>query len=466
MLFTILNSLKVVFVLLETPIVHEDDHSMSDAKETKLLIQGQYPLSGRVRVSGAKNSVLKLMAAALISEEATTIRNVPALSDVTVMAKVLRSLGREVELNGSVCYLHAGAVRNTEAPYALVSKMRASFNVLGALIGRYRTAQVPLPGGCSIGKRGVDIHIKGLQALGVDIHVEHGVVSADASRLKGAYFSLDMPSVGATENLLLACVLAPGQSVLSNVAQEPEIEDLAHFLNAMGCRIDGAGTSTLTIEGVDPQYLKPVDYAVMSDRIECASFVACVLSAGGDVYVDEAPIRQMTAVLAKFKEMGGHLDYIDEKTLRVSRDLGQRLQATDVVTNFYPGFPTDLQSPMMALMSQAQGVSMMSETIYENRFKHVGELNRMGANIQVKGDVAIVSGVPQLSGASVKSHDLRAGMAMVIAALGAEGHSSIYNLKHLDRGYECLHEKLVGLGCRIKRVPLDETEAEQLLDAL
>ncbi len=451
---------------VQASVVNEVEPYMTDIRETKLVIHGQHPLEGRISVSGAKNSVLKLMAAALISEQETVIRNVPALTDVSVMAKVLKSLGREVELNGSSCRLQAGSIQNTEAPYAFVSKMRASFNVLGALIGRYRNAKVPLPGGCSIGKRGVDIHIKGLEALGVDIHVEHGIVYANAPNLKAGHFTLDMPSVGATENLLLASVLAPGTTVLSNVAQEPEIQDLAQFLNAMGCRIAGAGTSELTIEGVKSETLNAVDYSVMSDRIECASFIACVLSAGGDVLVEKASPRAMTSVLAKFKEMGADLDLVDEYSIRVRHPQGKRLKACDVVTNFYPGFPTDLQSPFMALMAQADGISMMSETIYENRFQHVGELNRMGANIQVKGDVAIVNGVACLSGASVKSHDLRAGMAMVIAALGAEGYSSIYNLKHLDRGYECLHEKLTGIGAHINRVPLNATEAEQLLDTL
>ncbi len=455
-------------MLVESPIntSQEKECLMLDMKEAKLVIHGQHPLEGRIRVSGAKNSVLKLMAAALISEEETIIRNVPALTDVSVMAKVLNSLGRQVEITGDQCVIHAGGITQTEAPYTLVSQMRASFNVLGALVGRYRTAKVPLPGGCSIGKRGVDIHIKGLQALGVDIHVEHGIVYAEAPNLKGGHFTLDMPSVGATENLLLASVLASGTTILSNVAQEPEIQDLVGFLNVMGCKIDGAGSSELVIEGVSPSELNAVDYTVMPDRIECASFMACVLSAGGDVLVEQARPRHMTAVLTKFREMGAYVEVVGDSALRVIRKPSQRLKATDVMTNFYPGFPTDLQSPMMALMAQADGVSMMSETIYENRFKHVGELNRMGANIQVKGDVAIVNGVLQLSGASVKSHDLRAGMAMVIAGLGAEGYSSIYNLRHLDRGYECLHEKLLAIGAHIKRVPLSETEAEQLLDTL
>jgi len=440
--------------------------SMTEIDEMKLVVEGQSPLEGRIRVSGAKNSVLKLMAAALISEKQTTITSVPALTDVTVMAKVLQSLGRKVTVDKDHWTLHEGSITNNEPPYQLVSKMRASFNVLGALIGRYREAQVPLPGGCSIGKRGVDIHIKGLQALGVDIHVEHGIVYAKAPHLKGTFFTLDMPSVGATENLLLASVLADGTTVLSNVAQEPEIQDLVGFLNAMGCRISGAGTSELSIEGVTPKALRSLEYAVMPDRIECASFIACVLSAGGDVLVENARYQHIGAVMNKFRDMGAIIETAGDTVLRVIKDPKTRLTATDVVTNFYPGFPTDLQSPIMALASIAEGVSMVSETIYENRFKHVGELNRMGANILVKGDIAVVTGVPALSGASVKCHDLRAGMAMVIASLGAEGYSSIYNLKHLDRGYEHLHDKLTNIGARIKRLPLDEAEAEQLTDTL
>jgi UDP-N-acetylglucosamine 1-carboxyvinyltransferase len=439
---------------------------LTETQQTKLVVHGGNSLEGRIRVSGAKNSVLKLMAASLISEHETIIRHVPALSDVSVMAKVLRSLGREVEVSEDVWVMKAGSVTSTEAPYQLVSKMRASFNVLGALIARYRQAKVPLPGGCSIGKRGVDIHIKGLEALGVEIKMEHGIVNADARNLKGATFSLDMPSVGATENILLASVLAPGTSVLSNVAQEPEIQDLIGFLNAMGCKITGAGTSELVIEGVEPEALRAVDYTVMPDRIECASFIACTLAAGGDVLVENTRQRHLASVITKFRQMGATIEDAGDTALRVTRNMNKPLEGVDVITNFYPGFPTDLQSPLMALLSSAQGVSMVSETIYENRFKHVGELNRMGANIQVKNDIAIVTGVERLSGASVKCHDLRAGMAMVIASLGAQGYSSIYELQHLDRGYEFLHEKLSNIGAHIKRLPLEPFEEEQLTDTL
>jgi UDP-N-acetylglucosamine 1-carboxyvinyltransferase len=438
----------------------------NSAPEDKLTITGQHPLQGEVTISGAKNSVLKLMAAALLSEEAMVLRNVPQLADVEVMAQVLEALGRKVSWHtlptpqqaGVLC-IAAGHVATCEAPYPLVSKMRASFNVLGALLGRYGQARVPFPGGCSIGKRGVDQHIKGLQLLGAQLAMEHGIVDAKALHLKGARITLDMPSVGATENILLASVLAEGTTVLSNAAQEPEIVDLANCLNQMGACISGAGTHEVVIEGVGRRALKGVDYTVMPDRIEAATYMAAVAAAGGQAVLHNVCLAHMAAVVAKLEDMGVVITPLNERSVTVSRDEALRLKPTSLLTTYYPGFPTDMQAPLMSLMAVADGVSMVNETIYENRFKHVGELNRMGANIQAQNEMAVVTGVPQLSGAEVQAHDLRAGAAMVVAALGAEGTSAIYNLHHLDRGYAHLECKLQALGALVERSPLNEVEA-------
>jgi UDP-N-acetylglucosamine 1-carboxyvinyltransferase len=426
----------------------------------KLVIQGKRPLVGSVTISGAKNSVLKLMAAALLTEQQVTLTNVPNLTDVQVMASLLEKLGRTVQFDtaNSTLTIMAGQATCLAAPYELVSKMRASFNVLGALLGRYGQAKVPLPGGCSIGKRGVDQHIKGLLALGATLDMEHGFVTATAIRLKGAKIVLDMPSVGATENILLAAVHAEGASIVSNVAQEPEIVDLVTCLNAMGADITGAGTGTLIINGVTPGQLHGITYEVMPDRIEAGTFIAAVAGAGGDVTLNKVRPDHLDAVLDKVQSMGVTLDLLSPTTLRVVRDAETTLKATSIHTTFYPGFPTDMQAPLMTLLTVAEGTSMVAETVYENRFRHVSELRRMGATIELKNDVAVVTGVLQLSGAQVKAHDLRAGAAMVVAGLMAEGETQLFNLSHLDRGYENLCQKLQALGAGIDRIPLAEDE--------
>jgi UDP-N-acetylglucosamine 1-carboxyvinyltransferase len=432
----------------------------------KYSIQGGHRLEGTVRVSGAKNSVLKLMAAALLTDDEVVLTNVPALTDVTVMAEVLAALGRRVSHGVGTLTIHAGECSSTEAPYELVSKMRASFNVLGALLGRYGQASVPLPGGCSIGKRGVDQHIKGLEALGAVLEMEHGTIHAKAPRLQGCHISLDMPSVGATENILLASTLATGTTTLSNAAQEPEIADLCHFLNAMGAMIQGMGTSQLVITGVGKHQLHGTSYSVLPDRIEAATFMLAATATAGDVVIEAMNLQDIAMPADKLAAMGATITSLGGNRVRVHRDPQQRLKATSFVTSFYPSFPTDLQSPFMSLLTVAEGVSMISETIYENRFKHVGELNRMGANVQVQNDIAVVTGVERLSGASVKAYDLRAGAAMVLAALMAEGESQVFNLNHIDRGYEAFHTKLANLGASIIRMPLTEKEQAQVLGVL
>ena len=347
--------------------------------------------------------------------------------------------------------------------------MRASFNVLGALLGRFGEAKVSLPGGCSIGKRGVDLHIKGLEALGAQVELNHGYVEAKATKLVGTEIVLDMPSVGATENIMLAAVFAEGQTTLSNPAQEPEIIDLANFLNTLGADIHGAGTNELVINGVKRSAMRGADYTVMPDRIEAATYLMAVVGAGGQLNIENCIPAHLQAITHKLAEMGVVVDLPDPNCLRVSRpDTHKRLLSTNIITLPYPGFPTDLQAPMMSLLAVAEGTSILTESIYENRFKHIGELKRMGAQIQVESNAAIITGVPSLNGAPVKASDLRAGAALVIAGLMAQGTTEIHDLYHLDRGYEALESKFSQLGAHIKRVPEDlpMSTADPSLDVL
>ncbi len=424
--------------------------------QDKLVIQGCQSLKGTVTISGAKNSVLKLMGAALLTEHPVELRNVPQLSDVRVMTEVLRHLGAKVTHQGDVMVIEAKDVTNTEASYELVSKMRASFIVLGALLGRFHEARVSLPGGCSIGKRGVDLHIKGLQALGAQIVINQGYVEATASRLEGREILLDTPSVGATENIMLAAVLAEGATIISNAAQEPEIADLANFLNTMGADVSGAGTTEIIINGVPKSSLTGTSYNVVPDRIEAATYMIAAAGTQGNVVLENVIPGHLNSVIRKLEDVGAQVITEGPNTLRV---IGTgKMEAQNIVTQPYPGFPTDLQAPFMSLLTIAEGVSIITETLYENRFKQVGELNRMGANIQCQNEIAVVTGVPHLTGAQVKASDLRAGAALVIAGLQAQGTTEITDLQHIDRGYEALVEKLTGLGAQIQRVPVDESE--------
>lgn len=422
----------------------------------KLVIQGGRPLEGKVRISGAKNSVLKLIAGALLTAEPVTLSNVPDISDVEVMLEVIRAVGADFARNGDRLVIHTPEIKNYEAPYELVQKMRASFNVLGALLGRHGRARVSLPGGCSIGKRNVDLHVKGLRALGATVDIEHGYVNAWADELVGTEILLDTPSVGATENIMLASVLAKGSTIINNAAQEPEIVDLANFLNALGGDISGAGTNEIIINGVQPENLRgTAAYAVVPDRIEAATYLIAVAGTGGEVEIQNIVPVHVSSITHKLMDMGAEITMPTPNSLYIKSS--GRLQAQNIVTQPYPGFPTDLQAPMMSLLAVCDGVSIIKETIYENRFKHAMELKRMGADIQVEGDVAVVTGTGKLSGAQVKAHDLRAGAAMVIAGMIARGTTEIYQLAHLDRGYEFLVEKLGKLGGRIERVPAEES---------
>jgi len=415
----------------------------------KMIIQGNIPLRGTVRVRGAKNATLPLMAASLLAEEGWSIlHNVPCLHDVFSMEKLLMHMGAKTEFNGTTMTISAESGVSPEAPYDLVRKMRASFFVLGPLLARFGKAKVSLPGGCAIGTRPVDIHLKGLAALGADIQVESGYILARGA-LCGTEFTLDFPSVGATENLMMAATLAKGVTILANVAQEPEIVDLASFLNAMGARVQGAGTSTITIEGVTG--LHGAEYTVMNDRIEAGTFLLAAVGTRGSVTVQGINPGYLRALLDKLREAGTS---VIAESNQVTVDAGSTaVTAVDVLTTPYPGFPTDLQAQFMAVMTTAQGISRITETVFENRFMHAAELARMGADITIDGNTAIVRGVESLSGAEVMASDLRASAALIIAGLMAKrGQTVVHRVYHLDRGYERIEERLAYLGASIQRV--------------
>ena len=418
----------------------------------RLEIQGGQRLSGRVRAAGAKNSVIKLMAASILFEEPIALTNVPHLRDVKTMASLLEYMGATCVWNGSEgLSIAAGSLAGTQAPYHLVRTMRASFNVLGPLIARYGQAEVSLPGGCAIGTRPVDQHLAGLAALGASVAIESGYVRASAEHgFIGTDFSFDFPSVGATEHVLMAAVLAKGQTRLSGCAREPEIVDLAAFLNQAGARIRGAGTSEIEINGVGS--LAPINYEVMSDRIEAATYLMAAIATGGEVAVDGLTVDHLPTVVELLRATGVTVEK-DKNAVAVSADAGA-LTAQSFDTAPFPGFPTDLQAQMMVVNSLASGRSHIRETIFENRFMHVQELARMGAKIRLQrnNSVARVEGARQLKGAPVMATDLRASACLVIAGLAAEGTTIIDRIYHLDRGYAALEHKLTRLGATVKRV--------------
>jgi len=415
----------------------------------KLAIIGGRPLYGTLPISGAKNSALKVMAAALLSDEPLTLHNVPRLADVDMLLRLLEQHGASANFDGSTLTLHAKTIASTEAPYDLVRKMRASFNVLGPLLAREGKAKVSLPGGCAIGARPVDLHLKALTAMGAVIDLDEGYVLAEVPKgLHGAHVTFPFVSVGATEHTMLAAVLAKGETVIENAAREPEIVDLADCLNAMGAKVSGAGTSKITVEGVDR--LHAAEHSVLPDRIETGAYVMAVAATGGELTLTGARADLLGAAWASLEEAGVELEEI-ETGIRVRRN-GARCKAVDIITQPFPGFPTDLQAQFMALMTTADGVSTIKETIFENRFMHAPELGRMGAKISVDGQTATVRGVERLKGAPVMATDLRASMSLVIAGLAAEGQTMVNRVYHLDRGFERLEEKLQACGALIERV--------------
>ncbi|MGC6482690.1 MAG: UDP-N-acetylglucosamine 1-carboxyvinyltransferase [Synechococcus sp.] len=414
-----------------------------------LAVSGGHRLQGELRVSGAKNSALVLMTAALLSDQPLTLNNVPRLTDIDGMADILTALGVEVQRSDETVRIDAHGLRHGEPPYELVNGLRASFFAIGPLLGRLGRAKVPLPGGCRIGARPVVEHIRGLKALGAVVNVEHGVVSAAVSggrrRLTGASIVLDCPSVGATETILMAAALAEGTSVIENAAQEPEVQDLANLLNAMGARITGAGGPTITIEGV--QTLHGCTYAVIPDRIEAGTFLLAAAITRSRLRVAPVVPEHLSAVLQKLRDCGCDLDIANGGITITPGDIC----GVDLTTQPFPGFPTDLQAPFMALLATAKGTSVITEKIYENRMQHVAELQRMGASIRLQGNTAVIEGVAQLSAAPVTGSDLRAAAAMVLAALTANGTSKVSGLNHLDRGYDAIEAKLAAIGAQLKR---------------
>lgn len=416
---------------------------------SRLIITEGGPLKGKVRVSGAKNSVLPIIAASLLADGRSVIDEIPFLNDVKIMCDLVKSLGASVNLseNQTKLQISCGSLANNIAPYELVNKMRASFLVAGPLLARTGTACISLPGGCAIGTRPVDLHLKGFTALGATITQGHGYIEAKKNgRLSGGKVYLDFPSVGATENIMMAAVLADGSTIIENAAIEPEIVDLATYLTAMGADIKGAGTDTIKISGV--RELKAANHAIIPDRIEAGTFMVAAAITGGDVTIENVVTDHLKPVTAKLREAG--IEISEELTsIRVK---GGNLNAVDIKTHPYPGFPTDMQSQMTSLMSIACGTSMVVETIFENRFMHVCELKRMGANIKIEGRSAIVEGCGKLTGAQVKATDLRAGAALILAGLAAEGTTEITDIDHIDRGYIRVDEKLRGLGANIQRI--------------
>lgn len=416
-----------------------------------LRIQGGQRLDGTIRVGGAKNAALPILCATLLSDGASLLRNVPKLRDIETTSALLRFLGRDAqEASPEVRVAAATGDARPEAPYELVRQMRASVLVLGPLVARYGRAKVSLPGGCAIGARPIDQHLKGLEALGARIRVEHGYVLADAPRLRGAEIVFDMPTVTGTENLMMAAALAKGRSTLVNCAREPEVEELGRVLNKMGAHVEGAGTDTIHITGQDT--LEPFDHAVIADRIEAGTFMTAIGAAGGNVLLEQAPLDDMEPTVAKLREAGLVIEREGEHA-RIVRE--GAIRAVKATTAPHPGFPTDMQAQLMAMMCVASGQSVLTETIFENRFMHVPELNRMGARIMIRNNSAFVDGVPQLSGASVMATDLRASASLVVAGLVGEGETVVRRVYHLDRGYERIEHKLSAVGARIERFALE-----------
>lgn len=415
---------------------------------SKLIIRGGTPLHGELRASGAKNAVLPILAATLLADEPMVISNVPHLQDVTTTMELLGRMGVELVVDERMkIHVNPRAIQTFQAPYELVRTMRASILVLGPLVARFGQAEVSLPGGCAIGSRPVNLHIKGLEAMGAEIKVENGYIHARANRLKGARIVLDLVTVTGTENLLMAAVLAQGTTVIENAAREPEVEDLAECLIAMGAHIDGVGTDTLVIEGVDR--LHGAHYQVLPDRIEIGTYLLAGAMTGGRVKVKDARPAHLEAVLLKMEEAGIQVntgpDWIEADMI------DRPLKAVRIRTAPYPAFPTDMQAQFVALNAVADGVGVITETVFENRFMHVNELLRMGANIELEGNTAVSVGVPKLTGAPVMATDLRASASLILAALVAEGDTTVDRIYHIDRGYDCIEEKLSHLGAHIRR---------------
>jgi UDP-N-acetylglucosamine 1-carboxyvinyltransferase len=427
----------------------EGDQSR-EARVAKIVINGGQPLNGDVWISGAKNAVLPILASTLLADGPVTISNVPHLHDVTTTMELLGQMGVELVIDERMkIHVDPRPAKNYFAPYDLVKTMRASILVLGPLVARFGEAVVSLPGGCAIGSRPVDLHLKGLQALGAEVSVENGYIKARAKRLRGARINMDLVTVTGTENLMMAAALAQGTTIIENAAQEPEVVDLANCLNAMGAKIEGAGTATLVIEGVER--LSGTSYEVLPDRIETGTFLVAGAITGGKVMAKHARPKTLDAVLSKLEDAGAHINTGEDW---IELDMrGRRPKAVNVTTAPYPAFPTDMQAQFTALNCVAEGVGIITETVFENRFMHALELQRLGADIQLEGNSAIIKGVSKMSGAPMMATDLRASASLVLAGLVAKGDTMIDRIYHIDRGYENIEEKLGGLGAHIRRLP-------------
>jgi UDP-N-acetylglucosamine 1-carboxyvinyltransferase len=413
----------------------------------KLAIQGGNRLHGEVRISGAKNAALPIMCAALLTADELHLDNMPDLHDIATMRKLLQQMGVRIALQGDQVVLSAAHIDKLEAPYEMVKTMRAAILVLGPLVARFGEARVSLPGGCAIGSRPVDLHIKGLQAMGAEINIEHGYIHAQAKRLKGARIFFDLVSVTGTENLMMAAVLADGVTLLENAAREPEVVDLANCLIAMGAKIEGAGSDTISITGVEK--LHGASHRVMPDRIESGTFLVAAAAVGGDITLIDARADILENVLEKLQEAGAAIQVAGST---INLKMGQRPKAVNIRTSPYPAFPTDMQAQFMAMNAIAEGNAMVVETIFENRFMHVQELRRLGAQIDVEGNTAVIKGCAQLEGATIMATDLRASACLVIAGLVAQGETIVDRIYHLDRGYEHIEAKLSALGAQIRRI--------------
>ena len=429
-----------------------ETRTISSEEQPFLEIQGRQELSGEVKISGAKNSALAIMAASLLCQDDCRLRNIPCLVDINRMSQLLQALGVKVQRNREILDINAVNISSSQAPYEIVSRMRASFDIIGPLLTRLGVARVPLPGGCAIGARPVDLYLQGLQAMGANIQIESGgivyaCIPGNKGRLQGAKIYLNKPSVGATKTIMTAATLAEGETRIENAAQEPEIVDLANFCRQMGAQINGAGTNTIIISGVER--LHALDYSIIPDRIEAGTFLIAGAITRSDISLYPVIPEHLMPVIAKLNSIGCRVINQGSDRLRI---LPGNLKAVDIETLPYPGFPTDMQAPFMALLSISEGNSIISETIFENRFRHVAELNRMGADIRVKGNHALIRGVSALSGAPVMATDLRASAALVVAGLAAEGKTIVRGLHHLDRGYENIESKLQKLGAKLQRV--------------
>ncbi|CEN97332.1 MAG: UDP-N-acetylglucosamine 1-carboxyvinyltransferase [Paeniclostridium sp.] len=411
----------------------------------KILVKKSNPLVGSVKIDGAKNAVLPIIAATLLAEGKSVLRGVPNLKDVHVISDLLRHLGAKVEYKDCVLTVDASEIKTCEAPYELVRKMRASFLVMGPLLARFNHTKISMPGGCAIGTRPIDLHLKGFKALGANVIIDHGFVEANADKLVGSKLYLDFPSVGATENIMMAASLSDGTTIIENAAEEPEIVDLANFLNEMGANVKGAGTNTIRIKGV--KSLKGAEHNVIPDRIEAATYMVAAAMTKGDITIENVMMEHLKPVVAKLKEAG--CEIIDmENSVRVKGP--DVLKPIDIKTLPHPGFPTDVQAQFMAMATVANGTGVVIETVFENRFMHVAEFNRMGANIKIEGRSAIVTGVDKLYGSSVKATDLRAGAALILCGLIAEGETEIGDIYHIQRGYVDIDKKIQALGGNIE----------------